>query len=123
MTKQDDLRVSDYLRHILEAIRRIYTYLEDVSEVTFLQNTFVQDAVLRNIEIIGEASRNLTRYYLDFTQANSDIPWEDMYWMRNRISHGYFSIDFEVVWRVVEKDLPTLYEQIGAIYKKVAREK
>jgi len=122
MSKQDELRIPDYLGHILEATNRIFDYLEDVSEITFLKDTFVQDAVLRNIEIIGEASRNLTRYHLAFTEANSEVPWEDMYWMRNRVSHGYFVVDLEIVWKVIEQDLPILHEQITTILKNMMQE-
>lgn len=115
MTKIDVLRIPDYLDHILEALSRIFEYVDDIDEVGFLQNALVQDAVIRNLEVVGEAARNLVRYHPDFTAQYSDIPWEDMYWMRNRISHGYFSIDFEIVWKTIEKDLPELEKQVKAI--------
>lgn len=119
MTKKDAMRIPDYLEHILEALKRIFDYVEDIGEVGFLTNALVQDAVLRNLEIIGEASNKLVRYNDEFVKQYSDVPWEDMYWMRNRISHGYFSIDFEIIWKTIEQDLPTLEEQIQNIYKKI----
>jgi uncharacterized protein with HEPN domain len=119
MTKKDAMRIPDYLEHILEALKRIFNYVEDIGEVGFLTNALVQDAVLRNLEIIGEASNKLVRYHDEFIKQYSDVPWEDMYWMRNRISHGYFSIDFEIIWKTIEQDLPTLEEQIQNIYKKI----
>ncbi|MDP3705437.1 MAG: DUF86 domain-containing protein [Legionellaceae bacterium] len=119
MTKKDAMRISDYLEHILEAFKRIFDYVEDIGEVGFLTNALVQDAVLRNLEIIGEASNKLVRYHDEFIKQYPDVPWEDMYWMRNRISHGYFSIDFEIIWKTIEQDLPTLEEQIQTIYKKI----
>ncbi len=119
MTKKDAMRIPDYLEHILEALKRIFDYVEDIGKVGFLTNALVQDAVLRNLEIIGEASNKLVRYHDEFIKQYPDVPWEDMYWMRNRISHGYFSIDFEIIWKTIEQDLPVLEEKIQAIYKKV----
>ena len=119
MTKTDAMRIPDYLEHILEALKRIFNYVDDVDEVGFLTNALIQDAVLRNLEIIGEASNKLVRYHDEFIKRYSDVPWEDMYWMRNRISHGYFSIDFEIIWKTIEQDLPQLEMQIQAIYKKI----
>ncbi len=116
MTKMDALRIPDYLEHMIEALRRIFHYLDDIDEVGFLQNALVQDAIIRNLEILGEASKNLVRYHPDFIAKYSEVPWEDMYWMRNRISHGYFSIDFEIVWKTIEQDLPVLEKQLQAIY-------
>ena len=122
MTKKDAMRIPDYLEHILKALKRIFDYVEDIGEIGFLTNALVQDAVLRNLEIIGEASNKLLRYHDEFTKQYPDVPWEDMYWMRNHISHGYFSIDFEIIWKTIEQDLPTLEEQIQNIYKKIETE-
>ena len=119
MTKKDAMRIPDYLEHILEALKRIFDYVDDVDEVGFLTNALVQDAVLRNLEIIGEASNKLVCYHNEFIKQYSNVPWEDMYWMRNRIYHGYFSIDFEIIWKTIEQDLPALEKQIQAIYKKI----
>lgn len=117
MTKADILRIPDYLSHILEALNRIFAYVEDMNEVGFLQNTLAQDAVIRNLEVLGEASQNLKRYHTDFIVQYPEVPWEKMYWMRNRFSHGYFSIDFELVWKTLEHDLPDLQKQIQRIYE------
>lgn len=123
MTKKDAMRIPDYLEHILEALRRIFDYVDDMDEVGFLNNALVQDAVLRNFEIIGEASNKLVRHHDEFIAQYPDVPWEDMYWMRNRISHGYFSIDFGIIWRTIEQDLPILLTQIQTIHKKVEKPK
>jgi len=116
MTKVDALRIPDYLSHMLEALKRIFEYIDDIDEVGFLQNTFAQDAVIRNLEILGEASQRLMRYHATFVEQHPEIPWERMYWMRNRISHGYFSIDFEIVWKTLEQDLPNLQKQIQMLF-------
>jgi len=109
--KKDKLRIPDYLAHILQAIERINTYTDDVDEVGFLENEMVQDAVIRNIEIIGEAARNIEKYHPEFASEHPNVPWADMYWMRNRVSHGYFSVDLEVIWNTIQRDLPELKQQ------------
>jgi uncharacterized protein with HEPN domain len=114
MTKA--LRIPDYLGHILRAIERIERYTDDMDEVAFLGNEMVQDAVIRNIEIIGEASNNIQRGDPEFAARHEDIPWLVMYTMRNRVSHGYDKVDLEIVWKTIQGDLPSLYAQIqGAL--------
>jgi uncharacterized protein with HEPN domain len=109
------LRVADYLGHILRAIERIDRYTADMDEVTFLNSELVQDAVIRNIEIIGEASNNIQRVDAEFAARHDDIPWLVMYTMRNRVSHGYDTVDLEIVWKTVRGDLPGLYRQVRAL--------
>lgn len=109
------LRVADYLSHILEAISRIDRYTEDLSEVSFLENEQVQDAVIRNIEIMGEAARNIEQRHPDFAKQHPDVPWADMYFMRNRVSHGYFTVDLEIVWKTIQNDLPGLARQVSTL--------
>lgn len=116
------LRVPDYLGHILEAIERIERYTEDMSEVMFLDNTLVQDAVIRNIEIIGEASNNIQRVAPEFAAEHDDIPWRVMYTMRNRVTHGYEKVDLEVVWKTVQADLPGLYQQVWEAVQSLPRD-
>ncbi len=105
-------RISDYLGHILEAIHRINHYTEDLTEAAFLGNELVQDAVIRNIEIMDEAAKNMERRHPDFSEQHPDVPWEDIYLMRNRVSHGYFSIDLEIVWNTIQNDPPVLERQV-----------
>lgn len=109
---RDQQRLSDYLGHILEAIQRIHRYTEDMVEVIFLGDELVQDAVIRNFEIIGEASRNIARHYPDLAAAHPEIPFAFAYEMRNALAHGYFKVDFEIVWKTIKRDLPILAEQI-----------
>jgi uncharacterized protein with HEPN domain len=108
-------RIHDYLRHILRAIERIERYTAGMDEVGFLNSELVQDAVIRNIEIIGEASNNIQRGAPEFAAQHDDIPWQVMYTMRNRVSHGYDKVDLEVVWRTIQGDLPRLCSQIQAV--------
>ena len=113
------LRLRDYLGHILEAISRINEYLEDMDEVGFLANKLVQDAVIRNFEIIGEASRNVERVAPDFVSAHPELPLSFAYDMRNILAHGYYKVDLGVVWRTVERDLPYLHAQVSLAVKEL----
>ncbi|EKE09917.1 MAG: hypothetical protein ACD_16C00100G0079 [uncultured bacterium] len=119
MNKKSKIHLHLYLEHILTAIKRIHHYTDDLTEITFLQSELIQDAVIRNIEIIGEASRNIDRHHPYFTADHPEVPWSDLYWMRNRVSHGYFSVDLELVWKTLEKDIPKLEEQIQKLYEKI----
>lgn len=102
------LRIPDYLGHIVEAIERIQRYTANVTEQAFLNNELIQDAVARNIEIIGEAAKNIQRVDPDFASKHEEIPWQVMYAMRNRLSHGYDTIDYEIVWNLVQEDMKNL---------------
>jgi uncharacterized protein with HEPN domain len=111
------LRLNDYLGHILEAVSRIHEYLEDVDEVGFLSNHLVQDAVIRNFEIIGEASKNIERVAPEFVAAHPELPLSFAYDMRNILAHGYYKVDLGVVWKTIERDLPYLKEQVSLAVK------
>lgn len=102
------LRVPDYLGHILQAMDRIARYTAGFDEAGFLSNELVQDAVLRNIEILGEAARSVERVDPEFAGRHTEVPWQVMYTMRNRVSHGYDKVDLEIVWKTVRSDLPGL---------------
>lgn len=106
------LRVPDYLGHILVAIERIKEYVSAMDEAAFLASQLVQDAVIRNIEIIGEASNNIQRVDPAFASQHDNVPWQAMYAMRNRVSHGYDKVDVEIIWRTIHDDLPDLYRLI-----------
>lgn len=92
----------------------------DIDEVGFLENEMVQDAVIRNIEIIGEAARNIGKHHPAFASEHPNVPWEDMYWMRNRVSHGYFSVDLGVIWNTIQRDIPELEQQAKDVLQKLA---
>lgn len=109
---RDQQRLADYLAHVIEAIERIDRYTEDMTEVAFLSNPLVQDAVIRNLEVIGEASNNIEKHYPDFAAAHPELPLSFAYQMRNAVAHGYFKVDVEIVWKTIQSDLPTLHSQI-----------
>lgn len=110
---KDLLRLGDYLGHILQAIARIQSYCSGLDEAAFLTNTLVQDTVVRNFEIIGEASKNIARSAPEFVAAHPDLPLAFAYDMCNLLAHGYHQVDVGVVWRTVEADLPYLHSQIS----------
>jgi uncharacterized protein with HEPN domain len=107
--KRDD---TVFLQHILDAIQRTRQHLRDVSQEQFWQNDLVQDAVIRQLEIIGEASRNLSD---DLRSAHSQVPWGQIIGLRNKLIHAYFSVDLSIVWEIVNDDLPALEEQVEYI--------
>ncbi len=100
-----------YLADMRDAIDKILDYTSAGREA-FLSDPRTQDAVLRNIEIIGEAVRGVTG---ETRTAHPEIPWKDMAGMRDRIIHDYFRVDFDVVWDVVSQDLPPLRDKFAAL--------
>ena len=108
MSAEPSSRVAAYLRHMLEAISRCRRYISPGTEEDFLRDEKTQDAVVRNIEVIGEAARNVERADPAFAAAHPGIPWAVIYGMRNRLTHGYFEVDLHLVWRTVLTDLPVL---------------
>jgi uncharacterized protein with HEPN domain len=109
---RDPQRLPDYLGHILEAIERIQHYVDAMDEVEFLGSKLVQDAVIRNLEVIGEASRNIERAHPDFAAAHPELPLALANDMRNALSHGYFKVDLGIVWTTIQGNLPDLYAQV-----------
>jgi uncharacterized protein with HEPN domain len=102
------------LSHIIECIAKISAYTENMDIHAFLSNPLVQDGVIRNLEIIGEASKNLDN---SFRSRHPDIEWKKMAGMRDKLIHDYLGVDLWAVWGVVEKILPVLKDQIEAIIK------
>jgi uncharacterized protein with HEPN domain len=109
------LRTPDYIDHMLHGIGRVRDYTTGMTMDDFLGRPMTQDAVIRNIEMIGEAARNIARDDPGFAAAHPEIPWTEIYLMRNRLTHGYFSVDLQIVWKVVERDLPDLEAQLRGL--------
>ena len=102
-------RDREYLLDILEAAKLALAYVSGKTREEFLQNTQCQDAVVRRLEIIGEASRRVSS---ETQEALPSIPWQSIIAMRNRIIHEYNDVDWFIVWDTVWKDLPRLVEVI-----------
>ena len=108
-----EFRAKDYLLHMLEAAARVLEYTSGVSEEKFLANQMLQDAVIRNIEIIGEAANNLIEIDPEFAARYPSIPFAQIYGMRNRVAHGYFTVSTAMIWDSVQVDVPALRDQIA----------
>ena len=100
-----------YLGHILEAIRDIEQYA-DVGRDAFMTDKMRQDALLRKLEVIGEAVKNLSQHA---KQRRPAIPWRQIAGMRDRLTHDYFGVDLALVWATVEKDVPNLKAAVEQI--------
>ncbi len=110
--KQRQLRAADYVKHMLDAIRLVLGYVEGMSKEDFLADKKTQQAVILNIIVIGEAATQTSDECPDFAAANPDVPWKQMRGMRNRMAHGYFEINLDVVWDTVQQSLPELRQQL-----------
>lgn len=93
-----------YLRHILDAIDKIQSYVS-VGRDVFMTTSHWQDAVIRQLEIIGEATKNLSD---DLRSGHSDIPWRRIAGLRDVLLHGYMGVDLAAVWEITQKNLPDL---------------
>ena len=103
---------SAFLHHILDAIKKIEKYTRDIDEETFKKNDLIQDGVIRQIEIIGEAAKRLSN---EITSQSPNIPWQDITGMRDKLIHDYFGVDIDTVWLTVKKDIPQLKGEIKRI--------
>jgi uncharacterized protein with HEPN domain len=108
-------RLIDYLRHILAAIERIESYTKRLDASSFASDERTQDAVIRNIEVIGEASRRIQTRHPEFVTEHPELPLSSAYQMRNAVAHGYFEVDLDIVWKTVTNDLPALGESVRGI--------
>jgi len=105
-----------YLKHILEAITNIEKFVEDLTKEGFFENVEKQYAVLRGLEIIGEATKNLSK---DLKVKYREIPWREIAGMRDKLIHEYFGVDLELVWVTIEDKLPEFKKQILKILKEI----
>lgn len=101
-----------YIGDMLDAIRRIETYTAGVKKKEFIEHLMMQDAVMRQIEIIGEASNSVSD---EFQEKHPEFPWFQMRGIRNKIVHDYRGINLQVIWDTVKNDLPALKKQVEGI--------
>ncbi len=110
-----ELRVPDYLRHMIEAIDRIETYLSGTDRGAFGASSLVVDAVIRNLEIVGEASNKVLKHDPAFVAAHPNVPWKFSYRMRSILAHDYFKVDLDIVWATIKNDLPVMRQNVQAL--------
>lgn len=98
-----------YLSHIRDALKQIVTYTDGMDYADFLVNRMPQDAVIRQFEIIGEATKNLSDTFRDIHPA---VPWKDLAGFRDKLIHQYFGVDLAMVWQSVVDDVPMLLDEL-----------
>jgi len=104
---------SIYISHILESIGLIEQYISGTTKKEFVSQPQLQDAVLRRLEIIGEAAKNIS---IATKKQHQEIPWRLMAGMRDILIHHYFGVDIDLVWNTVKDDLPNLKELLENIF-------
>jgi uncharacterized protein with HEPN domain len=115
--KKKDRSDKLYLEDLLTAMNRIAEYIEGHNFNQFKKDYKTVDEIVRNFEIIGEASKNVSDA---IKNQNPEIPWNEMYYLRNRVMHEYFGIDYEIIWDVAKNHLPENSQQIDKIRKSLS---
>jgi uncharacterized protein with HEPN domain len=104
--------VQNSLEDMLEAARRILLYTENIAFAEFQKDFKTQDAVLRNLEVLGEAAKNIPE---DFCEQYPDLPWQEMARTRDRLIHHYFGVNLDVVWGIADLELAGLIKKLELI--------
>jgi len=113
-------RLPDYLDHMLEAARLACSYVKGLSKADFLDDKRTQQAVILNLILIGEEATRILKDHENFANQHPSVPWRSMKGMRNRIAHGYFEINLDVVWETVQSALPELIKQLPTVRASVS---
>ena len=108
-----------YLKDILSAINNIETFLKGVNKNNFIKNIEKQSAIVKQLEIIGEAVKNIPK---DLREKHLDIPWKDIASFKGISTHTYFRLNLNMVWRIIEEDIPDLKEKIEKIKEDLEKE-
>lgn len=103
-----------YLRHILDAILTIEQFVAEKEKTQFLQDKLLQAGAVRELEIIGEATKKLS---VVIKNQATEIPWKSIAGMRDKLIHDYFSVDLEAVWKTIQEDLPLLKRAVSQLLK------
>ena len=117
MSKRGDI---EFLLDIKEGIKRIESYVDKVDYDKFLKNIKTQDAIIRNLEIIGEAIKNISE---KLKEKYKDIEWKKVAGMRDKIIHYYFGVNWDIVWSVIKEEIPKLKRKIEVIIKEIENKK
>ncbi len=101
-----------FVADMVETIIKIAKYTENMSFEEFVDDDKTQDAVIRNLEILGEAANKIPK---EIQERYPNIPWHQIIGMRNRLIHAYFVVDYEIVWKIITSELPGLLEKLGKL--------
>lgn len=115
-----EFRLDDYLEHIESAARRALEFVGQQSREEFLADIKTQQAVAMSFAIMGEAATKIATSFPDFITKASEIGWREMRGMRHHLVHGYFRIDYAIVWDTVHDELPSLLRDMAALRAKLA---
>lgn len=108
-----------YMEDIVDAMTKIERYIEEVDFAGFTQNEMIVDAVIRNLEIIGEAARNIDE---DIRDNYPEIPWRRIIGLRNIVIHGYFGVDLENIWKIITENIPETQPAIRRVLDDIRQE-
>ena len=108
-------RLADYLDHMQQAATDACSFVEGLSKSDSLADKLTQQGVIMSLIIIGEASTKIMDQHAEFVDQHPEVPWRSMRGMRNRIAHGYFDINLDVVWATVQTALTELLEQLARL--------
>jgi uncharacterized protein with HEPN domain len=123
MTSEDSgLKLVDVLDHIAEAARLAREYVVGMDRESFLKDRRTQQAVVLNLMVIGEAAARIANEHKEFASSHSQIPWAQMRGMRNRMAHGYFAVDLNIVWDTIQSSLPALQPHVSAALEKLKQQ-
>ncbi len=109
-----------FIKHILESIEKIESYAVNLTKERLIKDTRVQDAIIRRIEVIGEAAKNLPN---DFKKRHPEVEWSEIIRTRDKITHHYFGVDLNIVWDIIKKDLPDLKKKVKIIIEEESKDK
>lgn len=108
--------VLGHVEDILDAVEKIDRYTADMDYDEFIENEMAVDAVLRNFEVVGEAAKNVP---VSVREDFDEVPWSEMAGMRDKLIHGYATIELEIIWETVEEELPTVRRQMETVRRQL----
>lgn len=115
MNQAEGQRLEAYLSHVVSAVSSIAEYTAGMDFDAFQADRKTQDAVIRNLEVIGEACNSVVSKHAAFAADHAEVPWTAAYRMRNALAHGYYKVDLSIVWQTIHSDLPALDGAIKAL--------